>query len=142
MLIRGLVVTTLLDLKASQITPLTTLHGQRFCKHLSGSVDIIICIVVVLQLFGLNVHVNGLENLFLCLKFKINVFNTNNCLLIKQRKLILGLCTPRYGYYSSFLVTSRYIICRNVILIILTTIKMVKLCLKKINILDFFKWEE
>lgn len=28
-----------------------------------------------LQLFGFYVHVDGLENLFLCLKFTINVFN-------------------------------------------------------------------
>lgn len=75
--------------------PLTTLHGQQFCKHQRGIVDIMICIVVVLQLFGLNVHVNGLENLFLCLKFTINVFNASNCLLVKQRELILGLCVPQ-----------------------------------------------
>lgn len=61
-----------------------------------------------LQLFGFNVHVNGLENLFLCLKFTINVFNTSNCVLLKQKK-ILGLFTPRNGYYISFLVTSGYI---------------------------------
>lgn len=36
-----------------------------------------------LQLSGFYVHVNGLENLFLCLKFTINVFNTSNCPLLK-----------------------------------------------------------
>lgn len=40
-----------------------------------------------LQLPGFYVHVNGLENLFLCLKFTINVFNTSTCLLLKLKKI-------------------------------------------------------
>lgn len=41
-----------------------------------------------LQLPGFYVHVNGLENLFLCLKFTINVFNTTStCLLLKLKLL-------------------------------------------------------
>lgn len=39
-----------------------------------------------MQLSGFYVHVNGLENLFLCLKFTINVFNTSTCLLLKVKK--------------------------------------------------------
>lgn len=39
-----------------------------------------------LQLSGFYVHVNGLENLFLCLKFTINVFNTSTCPLLKLKK--------------------------------------------------------
>jgi hypothetical protein len=59
-----------------------------------------------LQLFGYNVHVNGLENLFLCLKFTINVFNTSNCPLLKQKINALA-SYPKNGYYIC-LVTSGY----------------------------------
>lgn len=44
-----------------------------------------------MQLSGFYVHVNGLENLFLCLKFTINVFNTSTCLLLKVKKKITVL---------------------------------------------------
>lgn len=62
-----------------------------------------------LQRFGFNVHVNGLENLFLCLKFTINVFNTSNSPLLKVKENeCLGFLPPKNGYYISFLVTSGY----------------------------------
>lgn len=52
----------------------------------------IICKLRCCKLFGLNLHVNGLENLFLCLKiFAINVFNANDFLLLEQKEInILG----------------------------------------------------
>lgn len=83
-----------------------------------------------LQLFGFNVHVNGLENLFLCLKFTINVFNTSNCLLLKQKKINTWAFYPKewllYLLFGNFRIYSY----RNMILIIITTIKMVMLFFK------------
>lgn len=63
-----------------------------------------------LQLFGFNVHVNGLENLFLCLKFTINVFNTSNCLLLKQKKTNIWAFYPKEWLLLYFLFSNfRYI---------------------------------
>lgn len=56
-----------------------------------------------LQLSGFYVHVDGLENLFLCLKFTINVFNTYLSIVKvkkkrKKKKIIaLAFCTKN-GY--------------------------------------------
>lgn len=51
-----------------------------------------------LQLSGFYVHVDGLENLFLCLKFTINVFNMYLLLkLKKEKKSLHWLFVPRMG---------------------------------------------
>lgn len=59
-----------------------------------------------LQLSGFYVHVNGLENLFLCLKFTINVFNTSTCPLLKLKKkkpTALAFYIPRIGIIYIYL---------------------------------------
>lgn len=50
-----------------------------------------------LQLSGFYVHVDGLENLFLCLKFTINVFNMYLLLKLKEKKSLHWLFVPRMG---------------------------------------------
>lgn len=55
-----------------------------------------------LQLSGFYVHVDGLENLFLCLKFTINVFNTYLSIVKvkkkeKRKKSLHWLFVPRMG---------------------------------------------
>lgn len=60
-----------------------------------------------LQLSGFYVHVDGLENLFLCLKFTINVFNTYLSIVKVKKKekrkkiIVLAFCTKN-GYNSFY----------------------------------------
>lgn len=55
---------------------------------------------VVISLFGLNLHVNGLENLFLCLKkFAINAFNANDFLLLEQKEINILDKKSKNGYH-------------------------------------------
>lgn len=55
-----------------------------------------------LQLSGFYVHVDGLENLFLCLKFTINVFNMYLLLKLKKEKKIIALAFCTKNGYNVF----------------------------------------